>query len=143
MLVKTLQIPVKLISDIETLAARDYPKETCGFLVGRWNDSGGQITHVLPAGNQHFADPYHHYQIDPATYRHAEAITAKNGLLLLGVFHSHPDSAPTPSSLDERYAFPEWFYLITPVMKGRCEAPEAWFRSADAKSWMSVIIERI
>jgi len=137
--IRTLKITPGLIADIAARAEKDYPKEVCGFLAGKWEGEVGVATHILPAINQHFSDPYHHYTVDLATYRSAEALAVKHGLMLLGVYHSHPDSIPEPSETDSRYAFPEWYYWITPVHKAKAGEPEVFFRAADAKTWINVI----
>jgi proteasome lid subunit RPN8/RPN11 len=139
---RTLKVTPKLIADIEARARQDYPKETCGFLAGAWEaEEVARLTHILPTRNQHFSNPHRHFVIDSLTYRQAEQIAAKHKLLLLGVFHSHPDGNSEPSASDARYAWPEWFYWITPVFKEVCGPSEAWFRSADANDWIGVMID--
>lgn len=134
-----LKTTLGLIADIAARAEKDYPKEICGFIAGKWEGDIGVATHLLPAENQHFSNPYHFFIVDAATYRSAEKLAIKHGLVLLGVYHSHPDSAPEPSATDSKYAFPEWYYWITPVVKGKAGDPEVFFRAADMKTWINVI----
>ncbi len=128
-------------TEIEAQAIREYPKEACGFLAGRWEGNLAHVTAILPTANRHFSDPRHHYSIDRATYLHAEAVAQKNGLILLGVYHSHPDSPPVPSATDAKYAFPDWIYWITPVFKGHAERADAWIKRLNPDTWERLNVE--
>lgn len=142
---RTLQISAALREAIDDQARRDYPHETCGFLLGEAKGESLQLRRVLPASNRHSENPRRFYEIDREAYRHAETKAAESGLQLLGVYHTHPDSPPTPSKTDADYAFPEWVYWITPVVNGVPGDPRIWFREWNPEGWREldcIVVEK-
>lgn len=106
-----------------------YPAEGCGFLVGaRRPDGEVVISHQLPIDNHRVADgaARTRYFISPDDYRFAESEAAADGLQVVGVYHSHPDSAARPSSYDREHAWPRYRYLIASIIRGVVEDERAW-----------------
>ena len=135
---------VNLTSDLQKKiagqAASDYPLETCGFLLGREEGGSFLVQRLVAAENRNAADPRHRFEIDRRDYGLAEALSLEAGMMILGVYHSHPDAAPVPSAADAEYAFPGWICWITPVMGERPGAPRAWLRDSGARSWREMAI---
>lgn len=110
----------------------DYPNETCGLILGSWEGENPHAKRLFPAKNDERANPAHRYLIDRRTYEEAERACTESGLVILGVYHSHPDSPPVPSSVDAEFAFPGWIYWITPVFERTASAPRIWYRENEA-----------
>ena len=55
------------------------------------------------------------FEIDPLEMYKAEQMAEKNGLEIVGIFHSHPDKPACLSDEDERYMVPGIVYLIASV----------------------------
>jgi proteasome lid subunit RPN8/RPN11 len=53
-----------------------------------------------------------HFELDPVEVARAEARLRAVGLRIGGVFHSHPDAGPSPSTRDLEGAWPELVQLI-------------------------------
>lgn len=94
-----------------------FPEEACGLLAG---DLGGHVRMVYCLTNvdhspQRFTVAAHeHY----SAWRHAESY----GWDLIGVFHSHPNSAAVPSPFDVAGALdPTWIYAIVGPVTGDIE----------------------
>src|SRR5947209_5714002 len=73
-----------------------YPSECCGMLLGRDiadNGAKRRIVDRLVAGSNTFAadEQYHRFSIDPLQQMKVEREAEKEGLSLLGYYHSHPD----------------------------------------------------
>jgi desampylase len=100
-------------------ARREHPRECCGILLG----VGDELVEAVAAQNV-AAEPARHYEVSPAD--HIAQIrrcrdTAKAGgtsLAILGVYHSHPQSAPVPSPTDLDRAWGEYVYLIAGPANG-------------------------
>lgn len=96
-------------------AARAYPNECCGLLLGRWEDDVLRITAVHPSANVTTGDPTRGFEIDPKLrfdLMRACERTA-DGTDIVGHFHSHPDTAATPSAQDLAMAYePAFVWLI-------------------------------
>lgn len=98
-------------------ARASWPEEACGLLLGR----GDRVDELARLRNCS-GSPQEHYALDPLDYMHAEQQCENRGLTVLGIWHSHPDSAGVPSVTDERDAWPGWLYII--VGRPRGEAPD-------------------
>ena len=91
-------------------AAHAHPQEACGLLLGlRTADGGERITTIRPAANV-APEPVRHFEIDPAVliaaYRDERegARDNRDGLALLGWYHSHPSGGGKPSLTDQACA---------------------------------------
>jgi proteasome lid subunit RPN8/RPN11 len=92
-------------ADLETishLAAKAYPQECCGLLVGP-REGGWRISRVVETPNR-AADPGHSFEVDPATHiallRSLREGAEGQSQRILGNFHSHPDAPAIPSARD-------------------------------------------
>lgn len=130
-----------LVDRIGELARQGYPEEICGFLLGREENGTRDVTAVVVAENRESAEARRRFLVDKAQYEAAEAEAGRKGLLILGVFHSHPDAEAVPSPTDSEFAFPGWIYWISPVKKGSPGVARVWLRSDDAEDWRELVIE--
>lgn len=97
-------------------AYNGYPLEACGLLVG----TGHRISRFVPCTNE--AASARIYTIPPRELLRAERAAEDDGLLVMGVFHSHTHSEPFPSPTDVAQApDPGWHYVIVSLKRG---APE-------------------
>jgi desampylase len=89
--------------------ARDAaPDECCGLLLGR----DGEIVEAVRARNI-AADPLTRFLIDPVDHFAAIRAARARALDVVGFYHSHPRSAPEPSSRDvAEFAYPDHLYVI-------------------------------
>lgn len=86
--------------DLIQQAKSAQPAEICGLLVGQvMHDETRVVKQIIPIANI-AENPQRHYEMDPiALLRTLKRIDAAE-LQLLGVYHSHPSSAPIPSQQD-------------------------------------------
>lgn len=91
------KIPYSVARQISDHAADCSPEEACGLLAGR----GDQITAVFPLPNI-ASEPLTRFYADPSEQLRALRAIDEAGLDWLGVYHSHPNSAPLPSDSDIR-----------------------------------------
>jgi proteasome lid subunit RPN8/RPN11 len=130
-----LTVSSELRKRIDDQARRDYPSETCGFLMGHLTPEECRVLRILEALNRNIENPLRLYEIDRAAYESAEAAAVASGLHLIGIYHSHPDSPPLPSQTDAVFAFPDWIYWITPVENGVPGDPRIWHRTWNPEGW--------
>jgi proteasome lid subunit RPN8/RPN11 len=94
-----------------------YPLEACGLLVGQDN----RVHRFVACTNE--AASARIYTIPPKEMLRAERQAEDDGLVIIGVFHSHTHSEPYPSPTDVNQApDPDWHYVIVSLKR---EAPES------------------
>ena len=103
-------------------AARAYPHEGCGALIGR----PGEISETLALANQEQGSPRTRFTVSPRDYLAAEASAEARGLSLLGFWHSHPDHPARPSETDRAHAWPGLLTLVIAVERGVPRELSAW-----------------
>src|SRR2546426_1533361 len=81
---------------------------------------------LVPLVNQRTDSARNRYLIDPESFRRAQEKLDRDGLEVVGVYHSHPDHPPTPSTFDREHAWPWLSYLIVGVARGRAGEMQAW-----------------
>ncbi|MFA4844722.1 MAG: M67 family metallopeptidase [Candidatus Margulisiibacteriota bacterium] len=92
--------------------ARGKAPEVCGLLAG----TGGRVSRVYQMTNTE-AKPETGYFMDPQEQLKVMKEIRKQGLELLGIYHSHPSSAAYPSPRDVEQAFySEVSYLIVSLL---------------------------
>ena len=104
-------------------AARAYPHEGCGALLGR---TAGHVSETLALPNQEAGSPRTRFTVSPRDYIAVEESADARGLLLLGFWHSHPDHPARPSATDRDFAWPGLLTLVIAVDGGEPRELTAW-----------------
>jgi proteasome lid subunit RPN8/RPN11 len=104
-----MHIEPGVVAAISTHARCERPRECCGILLG----TGDRIVEAVAAGNV-AAEPLRSYEVSPADHiaQIRRCRDAGGVLRIVGVYHSHPHSAPVPSPTDLEQAYEEYVYLI-------------------------------
>lgn len=71
------------------------------------------------------------FELDPKSFIEADEWARKNGLDIIGIYHSHPDSPSQPSETDRKIASPFWGYIIFSVNNGKYNDARLWYLSED------------
>jgi len=72
------------------------------------------------------------YELDPKAHLRIQKEARRQGLGIIGVYHSHPDAAAVPSETDRSRAaeiwgqLQSWSYLIIPVHASEAGLPRSW-----------------
>jgi len=102
-----------------------WPREACGLLSGRDTSEGAILVEAAhPTANVDASGRPDRFEVDPAA-RFALMRELRGGpSRLVGHFHSHPGTAPTPSETDRRAAFePDLAWLIVGLSGAQDAAP--------------------
>src|SRR5690554_5085356 len=82
-------------------ATNAYPDECCGFMFGSEGNAGNRtVSCAVPVHNASVENRGRRFRISPRDYLNAEQYALDNDLMLLGVYHSHPDHPAAPSEHD-------------------------------------------
>lgn len=125
---------------IEAEGALAFPNECCGMLIGRelgGGANGPRIVEQLEAGRNAFEadEQYHRFSIDPLQQLKAERAAEKQGMKLLGFYHSHPDHPARPSEYDREHAWETFSYVIVSILSGKPADLTSWMLDAATKSF--------
>lgn len=108
-------------------ALAEQPLECCGILAGETN---GRVTRVFPTGNA--AASAEEFVIDPEEQFAVLDAARGDGLQIIGVYHSHPETPARPSEHDIRMAYADdWAYLIVSLSGDEVQARA--FRIVDGR----------
>ena len=105
-------IPVRMPADAREAmvshARFAYPEEACGLVAG---PDRGDVRMVFCLTNRD-RSPYR-FTVDPTEHYRAIQHAGRRGFDVVGVLHSHPQSAAVPSATDITGALdPEWVYVV-------------------------------
>jgi proteasome lid subunit RPN8/RPN11 len=114
------------LAAIRSHAARSYPEECCGFLLGQAREAATEVAQVMAAQNEREDSRHNRYVIPPESVLAAHKQARAQGLSVVGYYHSHPDHPAEPSEFDREHAWPGLSYLIVAVAGGQ---------PVDARSW--------
>ena len=113
------------LDEIVKHALETYPYECCGLLIRRQSDRKIAVKAVR-SSDVHEGNKRTRYMLDPLEFYRAEKEAEKEGLTVVGVYHSHPDYPPKPSAHDAEEAWPTLSYLIVSVSAGRINSVASW-----------------
>lgn len=113
---------------------RAYPQECCGLLLGQETSAERIIFTAVTCQNTAAAKRVA-FRISSKEYIRVESYASENKLQVLGVFHSHPDSAAVPSFTDTAGALPNFSYLIVSVKKQSIAEMRSWRLSNERLFW--------
>ncbi|MFP3153065.1 M67 family metallopeptidase [Lachnospiraceae bacterium ZAX-1] len=137
---------IKLSKDTESAIRAEgekaYPNECCGILLGELEkDNVRRIEELIPIINaREQEEQYHRFRIEPDDFMKAEQKARKQGMEVLGFYHSHPDHPAKPSEYDREYALPFYAYPILEVSNGKALAFHSWELSKDRLKFLEETI---
>lgn len=137
-----LQLPEEILERIHAQGERAYPEEGAGLLLGESSPDGKYVLEILTLPNvREEAARGNRYLISPEDYMLGEQQAARQGLEVLGVYHSHPDHPNQPSEFDRQWAWPSFSYLITSVASGEAQGSRSWRLTEDRSSFVEESIK--
>jgi [CysO sulfur-carrier protein]-S-L-cysteine hydrolase len=104
-------LPKDFADAIVRQALDEHPNEACGLLAGVSRNGTTEATRVFKMTNAERSPVI--YRMEPAEQLKAFNEIDRDGLELVGIYHSHTRSPAYPSSTDVNLAYyPECVYLI-------------------------------
>lgn len=125
-----LQVSFDVLETMKSNSLAAYPGEGCGFLLGTDGTEGRVIRQAIEVDNAAGEDQLRRFQMSPLDFLKAERAAAREGMEVLGIFHSHPDHRAIPSTHDLQGALPHLSYVILAV-DGSGSVPEV----VEVRSW--------
>jgi|YNPBryantNP2012_1023418.scaffolds.fasta_scaffold45880_1 proteasome lid subunit RPN8/RPN11 len=103
-----------------------YPEECCGALLGLRQEGLSRVLRALPLENAHPGPRRSRYQVRPEELLEAERQARREGVKLVGIYHSHPDCPAYFSRTDLENACPWYCFLVVSICQGRFAGAGAW-----------------
>ena len=119
----TVRLTRSAFEAIQGEAAKAYPHEGCGALLGSATDG---VEEALPLPNTEEQAPRTRFVVSARDYIAVEDEAESRGLKLLGFWHSHPDHPARPSATDRKYAWEGLLTFVIAVEKGQPRDLTAW-----------------
>jgi proteasome lid subunit RPN8/RPN11 len=102
-------IPAALVDEMVVHCLAALPLEGCGLLVGHAETR--EVIRVVPTANE--AGSSRLYTVGSADFFRADRAAERDGLAIVGVFHSHTHTDAYPSPTDIAQApDPTWHYVL-------------------------------
>lgn len=122
----SLSVPAAVRTRLDLLARAGYPQEVCGLLVGS-REGGNTVVHrAEPVANLETERADDRYRLDPDAFLVVDRAARRQGLDVVGIWHTHPEHPPRPSATDLELAWTGYVYLILSVIDGTAVEPRAW-----------------
>ncbi len=99
-LTQEVQFTHQHIQLIKAECKKHSPNEACGVLVGRIESGRIVVVKVVPIKNSRPSD--RSFELDPQEHYRAWNLADKEGLDIVGVYHTHPHSQARPSTWDRK-----------------------------------------
>jgi proteasome lid subunit RPN8/RPN11 len=118
----SLLLSKDLYQQLRTHGEETYPHECCGILLGKSTEENLHVRQLIRAGNTRTDSAHNRYNIAPQELIKAQREGRKQGLDIVGFYHSHPDHPAQWSTTD--FAEAHWFgcaYVITAVEQGAAQ----------------------
>lgn len=139
-----LRIPNAIQKEIEAHGVISYPYEGCGLLLGEVRNGDNLVVAAHPVENRWEVEEERRvrFRITPRDMLQAEMAAMRQGLDIVGIFHSHPDDQPVASPRDLAWAtWPGYSYLITEVRVGQPRQSRSWQLRADRSGFVEEEIQ--
>lgn len=111
----TLEISADHLQIVKEHAEECRPEECCGILLGHIGPARRVVLRVERAENVADAQRSRRYLVSPVTLARTLHRASREGLVLVGFYHSHTEGPPTPSRADVAEAWSATSYLIYSV----------------------------
>jgi proteasome lid subunit RPN8/RPN11 len=114
--IASLLLPEELRACIAREARNAYPRECCGLIEGHREGTRAIATALHSTRN--IATEQDRFEIDPAQHIVLQKKLRGTTRAIIGLYHSHPDSAAAPSARDRESAGdPDFLWLIAAVTR--------------------------
>jgi len=130
-----LNLKYDLVEKFTKQAEEEYPNECCGFLLGRVENNKVTAEEYLLQENNAVKEKVRRFLINPQDFISVEEYADANGLSIIGIVHSHPDSIDIPSEYDRIHAWPGLSYIIISVRNGIAGSFRSWLLKKDSSGF--------
>jgi proteasome lid subunit RPN8/RPN11 len=108
-----------------------YPKECCGVMLGNPDGDDKSVKLALPMENAYKGGQEDRYEIRPEDLLGADREARKQGMDVIGIFHSHPDCDAYFSKTDLQNSCPWYSFVVLSIKKGEFDHANSFLPNAE------------
>ena len=112
-------------------AERAYPNECCGAMLGEIGPGTKLVRQAVPLDNAYDGSQKTRYQIRAEDLLEADRLARRNGMDLIGIYHSHPDCDAYFSETDLKNSCPWYSFVVISVRGGKFDHATSWLPNAE------------
>lgn len=112
-------------------ARATFPNECCGVMLGASDGEQKVVKAALPMENAYKGAQEDRYEIRPEDLLRADREARKEGMELIGIFHSHPDCDAYFSKTDLENSCPWYSFVVLSIKQGEFDHANSFLPNAD------------
>ncbi|MGH9612745.1 MAG: Mov34/MPN/PAD-1 family protein [Bryobacteraceae bacterium] len=112
-------------------AESTFPTECCGAMLGVSDDGEKRVSVAAPIENAYVGAQNARYELRPEDLLAAEREARKQGMDLIGIFHSHPDCDAYFSETDLKNSCPWYSFVVLSIKGGKFDHANSFLPNLD------------
>jgi proteasome lid subunit RPN8/RPN11 len=112
-------------------ARSTYPNECCGAMLGRVDGDAKEVLAAMRLENSSAGSQAARYELRPADLLAADKEARRQGMDLVGIYHSHPDCDAYFSKTDLENSCPWYSFIVLSIQKGEFHHASSWLPNAE------------
>ena len=112
-------------------ARSTYPNECCGAMLGRVDGEAKEVLAAMKLENSSAGSQAARYELRPADLLAADKEARRQGMDLVGIYHSHPDCDAYFSPTDLKNSCPWYSFVVISVREGEFDHANSWLPNAE------------
>jgi len=112
-------------------ARSTYPNECCGAMLGRVDGEAKEVLAAMKLENSSAGSQAARYELRPADLLAADKEARRQGMDLVGIYHSHPDCDAYFSKTDLENSCPWYSFIVLSIQKGEFDHANSWLPNAE------------
>jgi proteasome lid subunit RPN8/RPN11 len=112
-------------------ARATYPNECCGAMLGRVDGGAKEVLVAMKLENSSAGSQAARYELRPADLLAADKEARRQGMDLVGIYHSHPDCGAYFSKTDLENSCPWYSFIVLSIQKGEFDHANSWLPNAE------------
>ena len=112
-------------------ARSTYPNECCGAMLGRVDGEAKEVLAAMRLENSSAGSQAARYELRPQDLLAADKEARRQGLDLIGIYHSHPDCDAYFSKTDLENSCPWYSFIVLSIQNGEFHHANSWLPNAE------------
>ncbi|MEZ5354448.1 MAG: M67 family metallopeptidase [Bryobacteraceae bacterium] len=112
-------------------AKATFPNECCGAMIGSIDGDQKTVKVAVAIENAFEGSQAERYELRPEDLLQADREARRQGMDLIGIFHSHPDCDAYFSETDLKNSCPWYSFVVLSIQKGEFHHANSFLPNAD------------